>query len=90
MTNSSNKVLYIGVTSDILRRANEHRTLKCVGFSSKYRCIKLVYFECCNSIYDAISREKQIKGWLRNRKIDLIEAQNPTWKDLYSDLCWSS
>ena len=50
----------------------------------------LVYFECCASMYAAISREKQIKGWLRNKKIDLIETLDPTWKDLYSDLCWSS
>ena len=69
MTNSSNKVLYIGVTSDIIKRANEDRTLKCVGFSSKYRCIKLVYLECCNSIWTLFLEKNKLKDGSEPKKL---------------------
>jgi putative endonuclease len=78
--------LYVGVTSDLCKRAHEHRTLAC-GFTGKYRINRLVYFETTSNAIAAISREKQIKGWARSRKIALIERANPTWDDLYESCC---
>jgi methylglutaconyl-CoA hydratase len=79
---SKSRVLYIGVTNNIHRRVWEHRHNEYPGFTSKYKVHRLVYFETFKYIGNAIAREKAIKGWLRQRKIALIEAQNPTWEDL--------
>ena len=84
MTNKYDEVLYTGVTNDLARRAYEHRNKLVKGFSYKYNLTKLVYFEITNDIYCAIKREKQIKGWLRIKKIQLIESMNPKWDDLIS------
>lgn len=81
MTNES-KTLYIGVTNDILRRVYEHKNKLLDGFSKKYNISKLVYFEVFTSIEDAIKREKQLKNWHRQWKINLIESTNKEWKDL--------
>lgn len=82
MTNKNNSVIYIGVTSDLLKRVYQHKTKSYKGFTQKYNCDKLVYFEEFNDINLAIDREKQIKSGNRQRKIDLIESNNPEWNDL--------
>ena len=81
MTNKSG-TLYTGVTNDLLRRVYEHKHKLISGFTSRYNITRLVYYEAASDIRAAIAREKQIKGWLRSKKIDLIESVNPTWKDL--------
>ncbi|HET56478.1 MAG TPA: GIY-YIG nuclease family protein [Ignavibacteria bacterium] len=81
MTNKS-RTLYTGVTNDLNRRVYEHKNKLIKGFTSKYNITKLVYYEEYNDINDAIRREKQIKGWSRKKKIELIESVNPEWKDL--------
>jgi putative endonuclease len=81
MTNKSG-TLYTGVTNNLERRIFEHKRHLVQGFTKKYKIGKLVYFEETNDIHAAISREKQIKGWLRKKKIALIESMNPGWKDL--------
>jgi putative endonuclease len=81
MTNKSG-TLYTGVTNNLERRIYEHQHHLVKGFTKKYNIEKLVYFEETNDIHAAISREKQIKGWLRKKKIALIESMNPGWKDL--------
>jgi len=75
----------VGVTSNLLRRIFEHKNHLIEGFTEKYNINKLVYYEMTNDIIEAISREKQIKGWLRQKKIDLIQSMNPTWRDLSED-----
>ena len=75
--------LYIGVTSNLVRRGHEHRTHVFEGFTSRYGVTKLVWFEIYDDIAIAIAREKQIKKWRRDWKIRLIEEQNPGWVDLY-------
>ena len=82
LTNSADKVLYIGVTSNLVKRIYEHKSKLVEGFSQKYDLTKLVYYEISNDMYSAITREKQIKGWLRSKKIDLIQSMNPRWIDL--------
>jgi putative endonuclease len=74
--------LYTGVTNDLARRVWEHKHKSTNGFTSRYRMGKLIYYEAVGDIRDAITREKQIKGWTRARKMALIEAVNPTGKDL--------
>jgi len=81
MTNNS-KTLYVGVTNDLQRRIYEHKNKLIDGFSKKYNITKLVYYEVCSSINDAIRREKQLKNWHRHWKINLIESFNKEWKDL--------
>lgn len=81
MTNNS-KTLYTGVTNNLNRRVNEHKNKLIQGFTAKYNITKLVYFEIFTDINRAIAREKQIKGWLRKKKINLIESVNPEWDDL--------
>ncbi|MDQ2924878.1 MAG: GIY-YIG nuclease family protein [Acidobacteriota bacterium] len=83
---SRSRTLYVGVTNKLLRRVEEHRDGTFDGFTSKYRIHRLVYFEHFKYIGNAIAREKAIKGWLRIKKVALIEAENPTWEDLYVDL----
>lgn len=84
MTNRS-KTLYTGVTNDPLGRVYEHKNKLIKGFTKKYNITKLVYFEETEDVGIAIAREKQIKGWLRSKKIALIESVNPRWKDLSED-----
>jgi putative endonuclease len=81
-TNSRNTVLYTGVTNNLIRRIFEHREKLTPGFTSRYNVDKLVYFEVFESAEDAIHREKQIKAGPRQRKLDLINAMNPDYKDL--------
>ncbi len=81
MTNSS-KTLYTGVTSDLEKRVFEHKNKLMPGFTTRYNITRLVYFETTEDAHSAISREKQIKGWTRAKKIDLIEFTNPNWEDL--------
>jgi putative endonuclease len=78
--------LYVGVTSDLIRRVYEHKNNLVGGFTEKYHVHRLVYFEVTEDIHSAIKREKQIKKWNRAWKIELIEKNNPEWKDLYFDL----
>jgi len=85
ITNRSNDVLYVGVTSDLQSRINEHKLKIYKGFSAKYECKKLVYYEEYQWIQDAIAREKQLKAGSRQRKVDLIIASNPLWIDLSAD-----
>lgn len=82
---SKSRTLYIGVTNDLIRRVYEHKNKLISGFSSKYYVDRLVYFEESGDISAAISREKQIKGWVRAKKIILIESMNKNWLDLSKD-----
>ena len=82
LTNWSNKVLYIGITNNLVRRCYEHKHKIIKGFTEKYNVNKLVYFDTTNDINEAIKREKQLKGWTRSKKINLIESINPMWNDL--------
>jgi len=81
MTNKS-RTLYTGITNDLERRVLEHKSKQIPGFTQKYNITQLVYYEETDDIGIAIAREKQIKGWLRKKKIDLIETMNPHWVDL--------
>ncbi len=81
MTNRS-RTLYTGVTSDLEGRVYLHKSKHGSNFTSKYRINQLVYYESFASVHEAIAREKQIKGWLRVKKIELIDSMNPDWEDL--------
>ncbi len=81
MTNRKNGVLYTGITNNLERRVQGHKRKIIPGFTSRYNCTKLVYYDSTHDVRFAIEREKQIKGWLRRKKIALIESQNPEWKD---------
>ena len=82
MTNKNNTTLYTGVTNDLPRRVFEHKNKLAEGFTRKYNINKLVYYEIYEDIYEAITREKQIKGGSRAKKVQLIEEKNPSWNDL--------
>ena len=84
MSNTS-KMLYTGVTNDVEARAFQHKSKKVPGFTQRYNLHKLVYFEKFGSVHEAIRREKQIKGWLRCKKVALVESMNPQWLDLAED-----
>ena len=84
MTNRS-KTLYTGMTNDLIRRVYQHKRKEVAGFTRKYNITKLVYFEETDDVGTAILREKQIKGWLRSKKISMIESVNPDWEDLSQD-----
>jgi putative endonuclease len=75
--------LYLGVTSDLVRRGSEHRTKAVEGFTARYAVDRLVWFETYDDVVTAIAREKELKKWRRDWKISLIEQQNPDWVDLY-------
>lgn len=79
---SYKRTLYIGVTNDLLRRVSEHQEKIKEGFTKKYNCINLAYYEHFSDITEAIYREKQLKKWRREKKIWLIESINPNWDDL--------
>jgi putative endonuclease len=87
MANAGNTVTYTGVTNRLMRRAWEHREGIVPGFTSRYRITKLVYYEFFDHPSAAITREKQLKGGSRAQKVALIESMNPTWRDLYEDIC---
>jgi putative endonuclease len=76
------RTLYVGVTSDLFKRVHEHKTKAVQGFTTRYGIDRLVYFEEFAEMLEAIAREKQLKGWLRARKVALIESTNPEWTDL--------
>lgn len=86
LASKRNGTLYIGVTSDLEKRVFEHKNKTFDGFTSKYNIDRLVYFDVCSEIQQAIVREKQIKAWKRTWKLRLIEEMNPDWKDLYLEL----
>ena len=86
LANKKNGVLYIGVTNNLKRRIYEHKHDLIKGFTNKYKVHSLVFYEVHNDIKYAILREKQIKKWKRQWKIDLIEKENPQWQDLYDRL----
>ena len=85
LTNEYNKVLYIGVTNNLQRRLYEHRHKTSVGFTARYNAYKLVYYETTDDVKSAIAREKQIKGWTRQKKEALINNMNPKWCNLEND-----
>ena len=85
LANWNDSVLYIGVTGNLVRRLYEHKNGLVDGFTKKYNVHKLVYYENTNDVYSAISREKQLKKWSRNKKIALVSAANPNWQDLSAD-----
>ncbi len=87
---SKTRVLYVGVTNDLVRRMWEHRTGQLPGFTRRYGVNRLVYFEPAADPARAIGREKQIKGWARVKKVAMIESLNPEWKDLASTGLWTS
>jgi len=78
--------LYIGVTNDLVRRVWEHKNDFVEGFTKKYGVHMLVYYEQCENVESAITREKQLKKWKRRWKLELTEKMNPGWKDLYNDI----
>ena len=86
MANKRNGTLYVGVTSDLPKRVWQHRDGSIEGFTARYGCKMLVWFELHETMESAILREKQIKGGSRHRKLALIDAANPGWRDLYSDV----
>ncbi len=85
LTNMNNTVLYTGVTNDLYRRVGQHRGGKGSKFTARYNAMKLVYYETYGDVYDAIAREKQIKGGSRQDKIDLVKGLNPDWEDLLDE-----
>ncbi len=89
MSNKNRSVLYIGVTNDLYRRCKEHRDGTIEGFTKKYKCHYLVYYEEYNHIEDAIAREKELKGWKREKKDRLISTVNPLKLDLAEELGWT-
>jgi len=86
LASQRNGTLYVGVTSDLIKRAYQHRTAAQPGFTSRYHCRLLVYFELHADMPTAIAREKQLKGGSRAKKLALIESANPTWRDLYPEI----
>lgn len=85
ITNPVHSVLYIGMTNDLIRRIDEHKRKVVLGFAAKYNCRELVYFDSTTDVFSAIEREKELKGWVRRKKIALIEQMNPDWRDLSED-----
>ncbi|QDP02787.1 GIY-YIG nuclease family protein [Thalassotalea sp. PS06] len=86
LTNKKNSVLYIGVTSNLPQRIYQHREKLVEGFSKRYNLTKLVYFELFDDLENAITREKRMKDWHRQWKVNLIEKNNPDWRDLYPEI----
>jgi len=86
MANKKEGVLYIGVTNDLVKRTIQHQEHQVKGFTDRYNLSRLVYYEITNNINSAIEREKQLKSWHRQWKIDLIEKMNPNWSDLYRQI----
>ena len=87
MASSRNGTLYVGSTSDIIKRAWEHKNKVIPGFTTKYNVHILVYYEVHEIYLEAARREKRFKNWCRQWKLNLIEGLNPEWRDLYEDIC---
>ena len=86
MGSANGRALYVGMTNDLLRRVREHKSGEIDGFTKRYRCHSLLYYETYANVRDAIAREKQIKGWLRAKKERLIDSMNPGRADLAADM----
>jgi putative endonuclease len=86
LTNRHHSVLYVGVTNDLVRRVHEHRTKIASTFTTRFNVDKLVYFEETSDVQAAIAREKQIKAGSREKKVSLVNAMNPDWRDLFDEL----
>jgi putative endonuclease len=86
LASRKNGTLYVGVTSDLVRRVYDHRSNAIEGFTKKYSVHTLVYYEPYTDVHDALTREKRLKKWKRQWKLNLIESTNPDWKDLYSQI----
>lgn len=86
VANKRRGIPYTGMTKNLKIRVHQHKQKLLKGFTSRYNLNRLVWFEEFQWVQDAIAREKEIKGWTRKKKIELIESLNPTWKDLYEDL----
>ncbi len=82
LTNWNNRVLYVGLTNDLFRRMHEHKNKVVSGFTKRYNLNKLVYYQETSDVLSAITREKEIKKWRRQKKNDLVSSMNPEWKDL--------
>ena len=85
MTNKYHTVLYTGVTGHITTRGWQHKKRRIDGFTKRYNCTKMVYFEEFSDVHEAIAREKQIKGWTQKKKEELINKVNPKWRDVYKE-----
>ena len=85
LTNWNNKVMYVGITNDLERRIYEHKEKLVKGFTEKYKVNKLVYYEQTSDVIGALSREKEIKKWRREKKNRLVVSNNPSWRDLSQD-----
>jgi putative endonuclease len=83
---SASRRLYVGMTGNILQRIQQHQAMEVEGFTKRYRMVRLVHIEATEDVRAAIRREKQIKGWVREKKVRLIERLNPEWRDLAEDL----
>lgn len=86
LTNKRLNVLYTGVTNDLIRRVYEHKNKLVDGFTKKYNVDRLVHYEAYSDVSDAITREKEIKGWSRTKKNSLINQGNPQWEDLFDEI----
>ena len=86
VTNKRRGVMYIGVTTDLIRRVSEHRQSLIPGFSKRYNCTRLVWYEVHEDVRMAIQKEKSLKRWYREWKIALVENGNPAWRDLFSEM----
>jgi putative endonuclease len=87
MTNQRKGTLYVGATTDLVKRVWDHKIKVVPGFTQKYNLCQLVYYEVHHSILEAARRERRFKNWCRQWKINLIEEFNPEWRDLYRDIC---
>jgi putative endonuclease len=83
---SHSHVIYIGMTNDLRRRVAQHQQKLVEGFTQKYNCAMLIYYESTEDVHSALAREKELKGWRREKKIALIESRNPAWQDLSAEL----
>ena len=86
LTNWNHKVMYIGITNNLYKRIYQHKNKLIDGFTKKYNVTKLVYYESTENVISAITREKQLKNWVRKKKNNLVITINPEWKDLGADL----
>ena len=86
LASKRNGTLYVGITSDLIKRVYQHKNNEIEGFTKRYRIHELIYFEATTDIRSALEREKQLKKWNRSWKVKLIEQSNPEWKDLFLDL----
>ena len=87
MTNNAYGTLYVGITNNLVRRAWEHRNSLVQGFTKDHELHRLVWFEVHGDVEEAIRREKLIKKWHRDWKVNLIQARNPSWRDLFEEIC---